>query len=148
MKICSVCGQSKALDEFHVRKKSKDGRQGRCKLCANSMYSSYYAENAGRHREVVTARFHAQRETLREQVLSYLGSHYCVDCGNDDLRVLQFDHVRGTKKYDISSIIGRGLSVKTLSDEIKKCEVRCANCHQIKTFERAGNWRIEKVSQL
>lgn len=36
MKTCSVCRLEKPLDEFHRDTKAKDGRQRRCKPCANA----------------------------------------------------------------------------------------------------------------
>lgn len=33
MKICKNCGESKEYNEFHKRKKSKDGLQAWCKIC-------------------------------------------------------------------------------------------------------------------
>lgn len=60
----------------------------------------------------------------------------CVDCGKSDIRVLEFDHVRGDKVDSITSMVRRGLSVEVLVEEIAKCEVRCANCHTIATLSR------------
>lgn len=58
----------------------------------------------------------------------------CVDCGNKNLTVLQFDHVRETKTRVVSKMV-QG-SFETLEKEIAKCEVRCANCHMIVTQKR------------
>ncbi len=61
----------------------------------------------------------------------------CVDCGYDKHpQALQFDHVRGEKSFSISNSLTRSLDV--LLAEVAKCEVRCANCHAIKTAERRG----------
>lgn len=57
----------------------------------------------------------------------------CVDCGNKDYRVLDFDHVRGTKLFSLHSA---HRALKSIYAEIEKCEVRCANCHRIQTYER------------
>lgn len=65
----------------------------------------------------------------------------CVDCGNRDIRVLEFDHVRGKKVNGISQMIRLGRSVDALKAEISKCDVRCKNCHAIQTFIRmGGSW--------
>lgn len=56
----------------------------------------------------------------------------CVDCGERDLDVLQFDHVRGAKKFTIAS----NRSIARVRDEIAKCEVVCANCHSRRTARR------------
>jgi endogenous inhibitor of DNA gyrase (YacG/DUF329 family) len=63
----------------------------------------------------------------------------CVDCGyKGHPTVLQFDHVRGEKIMAVSQF--QNLA-KALA-EAEKCEIRCANCHHIKTF----NWK-QKLRQ-
>ncbi len=75
----------------------------------------------------------------------YLATHPCVDCGENDLRLMEFDHVRGQKKAAITVLVNRPSGWKTIEDEIAKCEVRCANCHRIKTCEQQGWYRsLEK----
>jgi len=51
----------------------------------------------------------------------------CRDCGNADIRVLEFDHVRGHKVRGIGEMVRRGCSVAALVEEIDKCELRCRN---------------------
>ena len=54
----------------------------------------------------------------------------------DDYRVLDFDHIDPkTKAFNVSDCVRRGMSRKTVLAEIQKCQVLCANCHRIKTFE-------------
>lgn len=64
---------------------------------------------------------------------AYLLGHPCVDCGEGDLAVLDFDHVRGDKAGHVPVMCSGGLSWATITREIEKCEVRCANCHRRKT---------------
>ncbi len=80
------------------------------------------------------------RRLLRSQnyvhLIGYLCAHPCVDCGENDVRVLQFDHTDPTTKEDnVSRLVKTSAWVRVL-DEIRKCAVRCANCHRIKTAER------------
>jgi Zn finger protein HypA/HybF involved in hydrogenase expression len=75
-----------------------------------------------------------KRFRQRKRILSieYLKQHPCVDCGNSDVRVLDFDH-RGDKSFGIGAAISGGhLSWAKILIEIAKCEVRCANCHRIR----------------
>lgn len=72
-------------------------------------------------------------------VLDYLKSHSCVDCGEKDPVILEFDHVRGKKDFNISQVLHRGVSLSTIQAEIKKCDVRCANCHRKRTAKVAGH---------
>ena len=62
----------------------------------------------------------------------------CADCGVQyPYCAMQFDHVRGTKDFDVSRGPARGFSIKRIQAEIEKCDVVCANCHAIRTHERA-----------
>ena len=66
----------------------------------------------------------------------------CVDCGNADIRVQEFDHLpEHEKRFGISRAIRGSVSTEKLIEEIKKCEVVCANCHVIRTRERQNDWR-------
>ena len=55
----------------------------------------------------------------------------CIDCKITDWRVLQFDHIKD-KKHQVSDMVN-GSSLQNIKKEIRKCVIRCANCHQIKT---------------
>jgi len=61
-------------------------------------------------------------------------SEGCIDCGEMDPVVLEFDHVTGDKVRQIS--IMRSYRLPLLVAEIGKCEVRCANCHRRITERR------------
>lgn len=51
---------------------------------------------------------------------------YCMD----------FDHVRGKKKFDIGKAVLLQVTMKELLAEIAKCEIVCANCHRVRTYGR------------
>jgi len=72
----------------------------------------------------------------RQYITEYLKTHPCVDCGITDIRVLEFDHVRGEKSGNVSKAIGQFWSEEKLLTEIEKCDIRCCNCHRIVTRER------------
>lgn len=68
----------------------------------------------------------------------------CVDCGNHDIRVLDFDHVRDVKIASIARMVSNEVGLDTLRAEIAKCEVRCRNCHAIATLTRLGrSWHAD-----
>ncbi len=63
----------------------------------------------------------------------------CADClGWFDPVQMDFDHVTGTKKGNLSQMSAQ--SVKAIMSEIAKCEVVCANCHRLRTLKR-GEYR-------
>ena len=58
----------------------------------------------------------------------------CADCHTKyPTCVMDFDHVRGTKLFNLGDAARRGLGVQTVLAEIAKCDVICANCHRIRT---------------
>lgn len=73
--------------------------------------------------------------------IAYLQEHPCVDCDEDDLRVLEYDHVRGTKESEISTLL-RQSDMGRIAAERAKCEVRCCNCHR----RRSHNSRVLLVA--
>lgn len=74
----------------------------------------------------------------RQLVWTYLLQHPCVDCGEADPIVLEFDHVRDVKSAEISKMVKDGLGWNRISQEILKCDVRCANCHRRRTSSSLG----------
>lgn len=80
------------------------------------------------------------KRTVRAFILGYLTGHPCIDCGEADPVVLEFDHRdRADKKFNIGDAVHRGYSLCKVRAEIDKCDVRCANCHRRKT------WREQQV---
>lgn len=89
------------------------------------------------------------RYDLRPFVRQYLLEHPCVDCGEADPIVLEFDHRdRTTKRFNISRYASsRTMKAETLLAEMEKCDVRCANCHRRKTVkEQRMAWGCEDPS--
>jgi hypothetical protein len=106
-----------------------EGSQKRCSRWNRAHYErnrSTYIANAHRNSAV----YHA--DNVRH-VIDYLLRHPCIDCGEDDLIVLEFDHRDpSTKRMAVSSLL-RYSSWSLIEAEIAKCDVRCANCHRRKT---------------
>ncbi len=83
-----------------------------------------------------------RRRKVKKWLRSFLETSKCTDCRTTDVRVLEFDHVRGKKEMEISRLVNDGYSSKRLYREIAKCDVVCANCHRIRTYARSGgNYR-------
>jgi len=63
----------------------------------------------------------------------------CVDCGGKfDHFILEFDHLPQYEKSGSPTEIGSKLGIKAALEEIKKCDIICANCHKARTWKRAG----------
>ena len=77
-----------------------------------------------------------------DYVNTSLAGRPCVDCGTDDVRVQEFDHVDpGIKRAAVSALDANGYSLATVQREIAFCHVHCANCHTIRTRRQLGWWR-------
>ena len=64
----------------------------------------------------------------------------CVDCGAKELLILDFDHI-GAKRGNVTALARDGYSRAVLEAELAQCEVRCANCHRIRTVETRRQFR-------
>jgi hypothetical protein len=82
------------------------------------------------------------RLVYRARILAYLSENPCVDCGETDIRCLEFDH-RGSdvKVGDVTRLVNNLVAWHRVEAEIAKCDVRCANCHRRVMAERGKSWR-------
>lgn len=141
-KSCSGCGQERdAEKDFAWKNQTKGTRQRWCKFCQAEANKMHYKNNRQIYLERAIIRNACVNTENKQKLHTYLSSHPCVDCGETDFRVLEFDHVRGNKYANITRLLNNAIDWKTIEAEIAKCEVRCANCHRIKTSERGGWWR-------
>jgi hypothetical protein len=131
IKKCNKCLCEKDISNFNKNKSNSDGFHGQCRVCDNLASRAYYAKNRELHKQNINRNRQKYRLQSRINLIEYLKNNPCVDCGETDPIVLQFDHVE-IKSFNISEKIGV-LSWDNLLTEIKKCEVRCANCHTRKT---------------
>jgi len=149
-KICFKCKIEKPLDSFGNNKitKTNKGKKSYCKKCE--------AEKVEQHRQKLKntnpEKFRRkQNHTIKYNIelkkrnfafiLRYLQLHgKCTDCGITDNRILEFDHVVGEKTSGVILMADKLASIQRIKEEIRKCEIRCCNCHRIKTQEQFG-WR-------
>ncbi len=94
---------------------------------------------ANKDRVKARAKAWTVKARLRNQawLSQYLLGHPCVDCGNADIRVLDFDHTRGIKAKCVSKMAHDCHPLSAVIEEVSKCDVRCANCHRIRHFGKA-----------
>ncbi|MHA2281537.1 MAG: hypothetical protein ACXAC5_11880 [Promethearchaeota archaeon] len=145
MKICSKCKKKKSLNEFSFKDKKASKRQSQCKLCLKENNRRHYENNTDLYKERATSFRNRRKKESYEFVWGYLETHPCVDCGETDPVVLEFDHVRGHKIKAISKMIADTHPMQDLANEVKKCEVRCANCHRRKTAQTSGFYQVMKT---
>lgn len=140
-KICSVCHVQKLTTEFHKNNTKKDGLQTKCKSCSSALTKIYYRANTTLIKKTIRQNSQNRREIIRKNLWNYLLNHPCVDCGENDPIVLEFDHIDPSQKtYSIGNMC-RDMGWGKIELEISKCLVRCANCHRRKTAKDFSYWR-------
>lgn len=139
MPICCMCHQDKPAAAFAFRSIATGELQSHCRECHAAYRRQHYLDNKPIYIARQVARIRRFREQNRVLLFSYLQTHPCVDCGETDVLVLEFDHRdRATKKGDIGFLAARK-PWHLLLREIEKCDVRCVNCHRRKTANEF-NW--------
>jgi hypothetical protein len=137
-KRCCTCGLDLPLTAYNRRTAALDGLQARCRTCSRR----WYEQNRAQHIANVYRRNVAQHHILVGKVARYLTEHPCVDCGERDVRCLEFDHRdRAVKTANVATLLRRVQSWDRVLREIEKCDVRCANCHKRKTAAEDNSWR-------
>jgi len=146
MKKCDTCKRTDV--QFGKNKSKIDGLQSRCKECDRIRGKKYYRDNP-QQQEAAVKRSKKRLEECQNRICEYLTKHPCVDCGEANIVLLEFDHVNSTTKTNnISVLLSKTKTWNKILLEIEKCVVRCANCHRIKTAHQFGNYRLKWLSIL
>lgn len=132
---CSRCDRVLPLSAFN---RHRDGHQWWCRDC----FRTYFRERGAVHLRQVKKSAVRRRARAREYLYAYLTEHPCVDCGQADPVVLEFDHL-GEKSGNVSTLAFHGASKRRLDEELARCEVVCVNCHRRRTAVEVGSWRID-----
>src|ERR1700677_1058387 len=98
MRVCAVCNLSKDESEFYKDKSRRDGLARKCKSCQSEYFKNYYQNNCEAVKKRTGKRRDENKKLLKNFIADYLQNHPCVDCGEDDIVVLEFDHI-SDKKY-------------------------------------------------
>lgn len=138
MKYCNGCKEEKSLSDFNFKNKEKGTYGSYCRQCCHLYTRKHYVENkkyykdkAGRARERKKGYIRTKKERP------------CMDCGGIfPYYVMDFDHRdMGTKVKEMNKMYNE--SWEAIAEELKKCDVVCANCHRMRTYRR-----ITSVAQL
>jgi hypothetical protein len=142
--ICKICNVDKDKELFSWKNKTKGVKHKRCKECVSKLVKKHYLANKDKYKQKAKKLNPLYVERNKSFALNYLKENPCIDCGETDPIVLDFDHVRGKKEDNVANMIRQAISLDIIKEEIKKCEVRCANCHRRKTAKERNSykWRV------
>ena len=139
--ICSTCKEELSENCFSWKNKEKKTKNSICKKCHSEYRKKHYRRNETKYKEKAKKNNTLYKKRNQQFLVSYLKEHPCVDCGESNILVLEFDH-QENKEECISKIVGSSHSLNRLKEEIEKCKVRCANCHRIKTAKEQGYYKL------
>ena len=124
-KRCVTCHLERSVTEFNRRAASPDGLQARCRSCART----WYVDNRHVHQQNTAQRTREVRREYQRRLAAYFLDHPCVDCGETDVRCLEFDHEDPSLKVgNVARLLAYAVPWKRIEEEIAKCSVRCGRC--------------------
>ena len=132
LQLCAMCLEWKTPGEFH---KSRTGQFSYCRGCRNAYDRRYYAERGRAKRR---ARQRARIDSERAWMVELKTGLPCTDCrGLFAIYVMHWDHLPQFEKVGEISVMVGSRSREAILEELKKCELVCANCHVMRTVRRA-----------
>ncbi|MGN6663354.1 MAG: hypothetical protein ACTHK6_03965 [Solirubrobacterales bacterium] len=131
-------------EEFAWHRRARGQRQTYSRPCGAEYHRGHYRANKQRYIDATARRKKAQLEGRVVFLVDHFRNHPCIDCGETDPVLLEFDHLRD-KKFTIATGI-RNRNRNDVLDEIAKCDVVCANCHRRRTAQR-GEFLRAAVAQ-
>jgi hypothetical protein len=134
MKVCAACREEKDEGEFN---RKGDKLQSKCRSCQRTYHRLYYKKNKARFIEKNRRNKNRQRRRLRAILLENK-RRPCADCGGTfHPWVMEFDHREGSvKEAAVANLVSKGCTHARLLEEMSMCEVVCANCHRMRTYDR------------
>lgn len=118
-RVCKQCNYTGQIESF-ANAGIKNGKKYYRYLCKTCYHKSKQP----------------RKDDLKEFVLNIKKNGLCLKCGFSDYRALQFHHISKEDKQEaISNMVKNGFSKEKILNEISKCILLCANCHQIEHFK-------------
>ena len=140
-----VNNQTMEHDILNLRAKGLTYREIAKKLSCSKATISYWIDPKGKEKVVARnklnkGRYNSRWASRRGAIwkYNYLLDKSCEYCGESDMLKLQFDHKSEYEKIDNVTNLLKG-SLNTLKEEVEKCRVLCANCHQVKTVKASSS---------
>lgn len=145
VKVCGKCKESLPLSSFRFKNKERGTYQSYCIECNKVKNKEHYQANKTSYKEKsrVYREINPRKPSRQELYLfKFKSENPCVDCGESDPIVLGFDHRDPKEKlFNIGSHRNK-FSLEDLKLEIKKCDIRCHNCHARRTAKQFGWYKL------
>jgi hypothetical protein len=123
-KQCHRCLTIKTLTEFQKDDKTYE-----------------HCINCRKYKQKSSLSIHNKRRKFLLQIKIDMGGR-CINCGTEDLEILEFDHNSDDKINEVRRIS----NYQGMLDEAKKCSLLCCSCHMIKTKQTIQTEVIDKTN--
>ena len=132
MKLCSKCNTEKEISMFGKGSGTRDGYAPWCRECRSIYNYNWRKNNKG---------YHKNRTYNRSKWLQDIKKTLeCIQCSENHPAALVFHH-RNPENKEFSIAWGQSrYSREIVEREIEKCDVYCANCHNILHWEMKNGY--------
>lgn len=142
--VCNKCRIDRSLEDFSFKNKRKQIRTKICKFCHSEYRKQHYLQNKKIYIAKARRWNQTQGNVLKQFLFETLSKSQCIDCGEKDIIVLEFDHI-GNKRLGLADMYKNRYSLQKIKEEINQCVVRCANCHRRKTAKDSKFWKLKML---
>lgn len=142
LRTCARCRLARPLADFPIKDAARGWYRSYCRACCRDYGKEHYRNNAGYYKAKAGVSRLRVRSANRAVVEAFLADHPCVECGEADPLVLDFDHVDPKLKLDAIGRLQHSGAHAALLTEMEKCEVGCGNCHRRRTARQFGWYRV------
>ena len=116
--LCSKCKKKKESEAFSFKSKKKNRRHTMCKSCHSEYRRNHYLQNKKKYITKALKWNKNQGKILSRFLFEKLSKSKCVDCGERDILVLEFEHT-DDKRLGIAQMYQGRYSLKAVKHELK-----------------------------
>lgn len=132
-KICTICNIEKDIESFYINR-NENRYHSACKLCESIKLKKWKENNPDKYTNQKEKRDKKLKEKV-DKLKNIIYEHKkkgCSYCGYTRfIQCLQFHHIDPSiKEMGVGDMLANNKSEQKILDEINKCIVLCANCHQ------------------
>lgn len=124
------------INRYNATRREKYKRDSAYRENCKAKANKWSEENREKAKAISKRQYWGNRAKLEELKKTL----ECVDCGNSDTSILEFDHL---PEYEKKRCVTELLSCKwqTILKEMEKCEPVCTHCHKARSKSRGqGPW--------
>lgn len=133
-KLVNTCGWQTVMNEIT-----------KCEVVCGNCHARRTANARGYLRAGAEVVCSGYGQTNSVNILKILEMAVCMDCGESDSVLLEFDHRNPIDKINDIAVLRNIAPWSIVAAEIDKCDIVCVNCHLRRTAQQQSWYRLEFV---